>query len=581
MIYLIIFALFLTRPLDEKVGAAILGAYVLAIASVGLVYFLAATHAADLESYFLFGRFQAPTRYQNANAALFSLATFPALFLAASRAIPIVLRGVALAAAGVLCELALLAQSRAWLVALPLAFVVYVALTPSRVRAVAYAVPLGVVVAVASPSLLHVYTALQSGRDAQSALASARTTILVSTAVLIAIGVAMALCDMFWWGGPVAARITRMAGLLFGVLACAAVIVGLVLIGNPINRAQHAWDDFKRPEADNTQTYFAQGFASGRYEIWRIALRQVERAPLVGVGVDNYQVDFDRDRHVVYEARYPHSILLRIVAQTGAVGALLFLGFLVTAAISVIRERPRTALAGGLYAAAIASFAYWLLHGSIDLFWEEPGLAAPAFAFLGMALGLNKPTAPAQNVRRVQSGARLSRLPTFVVTAAAAIVVVAAAASLAGPWLSAVESQAALREWRNAPGSAYQRFDRARRLNPLSDKPDLFAGAIAQHLHDWPRMHRAFSHAVGRNPNSWYGRLELGVAEAKLRHPAAALRQLRVAHALNPTETIITGVAAAVVERRTIFIRDLERDLLKRSRLQIAPGNTQTAPGNT
>ena len=170
------------------------------------------------KSYFLFGRFQAPTRYQNANAALFSLATFPALFLAASRATPIVLRGVALAAAGVLCELALLAQSRAWLVALPLAFVVYVALTPARVRAVAYAVPLGVVVAVASPSLLHVYTALQSGRDAQSALASARTTILVSTAVLIAIGVAMALCDMFWWGGPVAARITRMAGLLFGVL---------------------------------------------------------------------------------------------------------------------------------------------------------------------------------------------------------------------------------------------------------------------------------------------------------------------------------------------------------------------------
>ena len=36
----------------------------------------------------------------------------------------------------------------------------------------------------------------------------------------------------------------------------------------------------------------------------------------------------------------------------------------------------------------MVTFAYWAVHGSVDWFWELPALAAPAFAWLGLAGGL-------------------------------------------------------------------------------------------------------------------------------------------------------------------------------------------------
>ncbi len=56
----------------------------------------------------------------------------------------------------------------------------------------------------------------------------------------------------------------------------------------------------------------------------------------------------------------------------------------------------RSGGAAGLGAVAAASVAtvsvlYWLIHGSLDWFWEFPALGGAAFAMLGLAAGLAAP----------------------------------------------------------------------------------------------------------------------------------------------------------------------------------------------
>ena len=50
--------------------------------------------SANPDAYFLIARFAEPTGYQNANCALFSIAFWPAFFLASRRQVPIVVRAL-------------------------------------------------------------------------------------------------------------------------------------------------------------------------------------------------------------------------------------------------------------------------------------------------------------------------------------------------------------------------------------------------------------------------------------------------------------------------------------------------------
>src|SRR5205085_6057535 len=157
-------------------------------------------------------------------------------------------------------------------------------------------------------------------------------------------------------------------------------------------------------------------------------------------------------------------------------------------------------------AVALVGFAYWFVHGSIDWFWELPGLAAPAFALLGIAVSTSGAEARAvASVRR----RRPSLFVPAVVVAALAVV-----GTLVFPWLAAKEVQAAAHTWRTAPQQAVRRLDRARSLNPLSDQPDLVAGAIASRIANTDRMATSFTRALERNPHDWYAHPEPGAAYA-------------------------------------------------------------------
>jgi hypothetical protein len=548
LLYLVVFVLFAVLPWRMPTVAALFGAYAIAVAVAGTVNLALAARAADPSGYFLLGRLAQPTGYQNAECALFLGTLWPALVLAAWRSVPWWIRAVMTAVAGVLLELALLTQTRASVVALPLTLLVFLALTPRRARVILFSLPPALAVVAASRPLLHVFTALQRHEGVRDAVVSARNAVLVSAAALLVAGLVVALVDARISLGRTAAR---RGSLAIGTAFVAASVVGLVAaaiaVGDPVKR----WDQFRTPPGRSTSSYFSNGFGSNRYDIWRVSVREFERSPVRGVGVDNFAVDYLKERRSVEEPLYSHSLELRAFVGTGVVGGLLFLGFLVAAALRLWPSGRTPPFAGATAAAAAGLFAYWFFHGSVDWFWELPGLGAPAIACLALAGTLRRPDSPSGNLRR----------PVAFAGVAVALV---AAASLALPWLAAKEVDQAAHEWKRHPASAFSRLDRARRLNPLSDNPDLVAGAIASRLGDHARMAASFRRAIARNRENWYAWLELGIAESLQGRRAAALAALERGHALDPGEDTIPRVAEMVRARKRVDPGAIDRTMLGR-----------------
>jgi tetratricopeptide (TPR) repeat protein len=555
LLYLVVFALFALLPWTAGTLAAVLGAYAVGIAALGGIFLWRAAEAADPDAYFLLARFAEPAGYQNANCALFLMAFVPAALLASRAEVPVVARALLLAAAGVLLELALLTQSRASVLALPLAFLVSLALVPARVRALVFLAPPAAAAALAAGRLLDVFPALRAEEGVADVLAEARGAVWITAVTLFGLGLLMALVDRRI---ALPERAVRIVGRAVAAAAVVAVVGGVVAVGAGAgdfpDRVDRAWEEFRGPtEALPTTSYLSSGVGGNRYDIWRVALLEFREAPLHGAGADNFAVAYLRERRSVEEPLYPHSLELRVLSQTGLVGAVLFAGFLVAGLLAIVPLRRRPASARAVGAAAVGVFAYWLIHGSVDWFWEIPGLAAPALAALGGAVSLARAPADPAGAPRPR-GTGLAALALALV----------AAATLAPPWLSAKEVQAAAGTWRDDREAAFDRLERARTLNPLSDNPDLVAGAIASRLGDRARMRVAFRRALERNPYNWYAYFELAVVAGIDGRREEALRLLERARRLVPRESAIALVASQVRAGRPISPAGLDRLFLRR-----------------
>src|SRR5262249_59582192 len=95
-----------------------------------------------------------PLGYGNANAAFFLVALWPAVALAARHEIASWFRGLMAGTATLCIELAVLSQSRGSLIAAVVAVIVYVAVSPQRIRVIAWLVLPGIGAAAALPWLL-------------------------------------------------------------------------------------------------------------------------------------------------------------------------------------------------------------------------------------------------------------------------------------------------------------------------------------------------------------------------------------------------------------------------------------------
>jgi hypothetical protein len=501
LLYLLILLVFASWPLGARAGRLVLAVLGLGIAALGLVE-LVRVHLSDQPvSFFLEGRLVEPAGYVNANVALWTLGLLACLALAADRNSPLPLAGAALGGSGVLAALALLGQSRGWLVALPVGLIALVAAAPGRTRMLAVIAGVAATTALASSRLLAVHDDFSRAR-LDDLVADALAATIVSAAVLALAGAALLLLAR----NRAAERQPRerrapsrgaLAGLAAGLLV--ALLAVLALAGVP-GRASDAWADFKEGGQPASGSSRFTSLGTYRYDFWRVAWEVFEDNPVAGIGAENYQEEYLRRGNSFEQPRYAHSLELGVLSQTGIVGAGLLFGALGAALVAALARRRRAGPElAWLSAGALGMFAYWLAHASVDWLWEFPALGGLAFAALGLAVA---PEPADEAVARRP----LSRSSVVL----GAVVLIACALALAAPVLAERSVQRALDTWRSDPDAAFEQLDRADTLNPLSDRARVVGGAIAVELGRLDRAEAEFSSALEREPDEAYALLELG-----------------------------------------------------------------------
>jgi hypothetical protein len=321
------------------------------------------------------GRLEQPITYWNAEGALAAMGLVLCARLAGDPSRPRWMRAAAAAAAAPLGAGVYLSYSRGAIAAAVVGLVVLVAAAPTRaqLRAAAVALAVAVLAAAASAACPGV-ASLEGGERTRDGA--------IALALLIGIAAVAGLFTMRSRLPEGALRRSRRLGRV-GAVVLAAAAIGLVAGGLG-----------ERP----TDAQLAAGATAGRlttttsyrYEYWRVALRELRREPLRGLGAGGFRVAWLKQRPVAEAVRDTHSIELEMAAELGLVGLLAFVamvGGAVVAGRDALRREPE--VVAGMCAATVA----WVLHASIDWDWQLPAVSLPAVILAGVMIGVAAPRA--------------------------------------------------------------------------------------------------------------------------------------------------------------------------------------------
>jgi Flp pilus assembly protein TadD len=604
LLFLLLFALFALLPWRNWTALVTLGAFALGIGAIAVVTLARLGDADQIPALFNGTRLDAPVGYVNGSAALLLIAALLSIALAARRELPVLLRGLLLALAAAALQLSVLCESRGWLFALPIVLVVSLVLLPGseRLRFALWALLPFAGSALALPALLDVFTQADAAPTAAASLrALVRTSdhaadvaLLVCTGVLVA-GLALAALDRRTTVPVGVARSANRVGARAALLAVLGTIaVGFALTdGRPDQKIADYWN---RSNGYQTAVPGSSRFAavgSNRPDFWRVALKAFADRPLGGLGQDNWGAYYLRERRSNEQPRWTHSFELRLLAHTGLVGFLLFVGFLVSALTAALAGRGRAGRSVAAVAAiALLPLVVWLVHGSVDWFWEIPALSGPVLAFLALggaltrqlhppvtpALGTSVPStedtdaagqaASASERRPAAATVPTGRGRVAMVVGLGALALLAAAA-IALPYLAEREVAAASSGWPSDPAGAFARLDRAADLNPLSSRPELVAGVIALELGRSRAAEQRFVRALERDGGDWFAYFGRGLALSALGERARARLQYERARALDPAEPLVREALARVAGRNPLTAQEafgsLRRDVQRLS----------------
>lgn len=547
LVYFLAFALMTVVPWTKRVVRSALLAFAIGVGVIAMVLLIrlaADAHVADL---LVGGRLAAPTGYINSTAALFTMQALVAIALAAPRGLPGLMRGLLLALAGAGLQLAIIVQSRGWLFTLPLVALVAVAVIPNRCRvAVAAVVPIAAAL-IPVRELLRVYES-GPGRPLGAAAMHAGRPALMACAGVLLVGTLLAWMDQLIQGPRLSRRRRRAIGGVLAVIAVGGVIVGGMIVsrGHPEQFLARQWSGFSHEQTSSSSSHFTDA-GSGRFDFWRVAVDAFAAHPIGGLGQDNFADYYLTHRRTGEEPSWTHSLELRLLAHTGVVGALLFAGFLAAALTAAGRVRRRGDPAERMLAATLLlPLVVWLIHGSVDWFWEMPALTGPALGFLGAAAGLGGRVTASEP----RTKARRLRPPVPVVAGAGAGAVLCAAIVLALPYLSQRETARAADIQTNDPARALRDLHLASALNPLSSDPGRLAGAIALRSGRNAIAAARFRQSIAAEPAGWFSWLGLGLAESALHQRAVARRDFVAAARINPRQAAIVEALRRVDTRR-------------------------------
>lgn len=478
-----------------------------------------------------------PIGYRNAEAAFFMICTWALMSLAVGTRARWPLRAAMLAAATMMLELVVLAQSRGSLPAAAVALILYLILTPNRLRQVAYLVLALIPVLIALPTLLAVFQNEGLAGVLPLLHSAAEAVALTTLLSLVLAAFALALVEPRMRLGPTWTK--RISRTLAG-LAIVAVAVGVVAFisaqGGPARFLDQRIAEFNRaqsPSFTRAETRFGVNVSSEREDLWRVAGEEFLDHPLLGGGPGSFQFAYLRHRRTEITPKDPHSVELLFLSELGLPGFILFVVFIGAATVAAIRSRRVDRSAAILSAGVIVSGAYWLVHSSYDWFWHYPAVTAPVIFLLGAG------AAPAlHSTARALGRARFAPIVLLVLLALGVV-----------PFFLAERyTDRALGEWRTSPAAAYGDLDRAASLNPYDLEPLLIKGAIAAREGDPQLALSAFEGARARVPQS-YAPYYFIASELQRSNPRLARRELAKAMVLDPREPQVIALQRRLSRR--------------------------------
>ena len=556
LLYLVAFTLTCLLPWTARTALWALGAWIVAVTGLGIVA-LADAVTGDPTTSFSGARFSEPLTYYNADAALWTMGALPAIALAARRATPASARPALIGAATFLLGLSFITQSRGWAIGLAATVLVALLLLPGRLRLLAALAVATVPLAPAAPTLLDPYnlTAALTVEDAPPVLARAMDDAAraLGLAVLGAIIAAFALvaADVRTVATARAQTLARKGGRGLAILAACAVpvVVLVVTSGDPAGAADRAWTEFKGGEntAPGTAGRFAS-FGSTRYDLYRVSVEVWRDHPIAGTGQDNFLNEYLERRGNDYEeARWTHSLPLRLLVHTGLVGLVLFGVALAAAAVGALRARGARRVAAG---AALLPGALWAAQGLIDWLWEYPMLTVAAFALLGIAVALG-----------ADGEARPAAAPPWAGRGVAVAFAALTAALVVPAWIADRDVERASANWTADREVAFDRLERAKSLAPLDVLPPTVEGIIAARSGDLTRAERAFAEAARRDPGNWFPRFQLALLAADRGNRPTSGARLREARARNPREPIVNEGIRRLREGKPLTFAEVDERL--------------------
>jgi O-Antigen ligase len=543
LLYLLMFALLLILPWTPRSALGALVLFALGVGALGAILLVRLAAQDGIPELVVQGRLVAPTGYFNSSVALFMIEALLGVARATRRDLPPPLRGllIALACAGL--QLCVLGQSRGWLFTLPFVALAALAVVRDRLRfGVAAVIPIAATAAVVR-SLLDVYKTHLSAALGQTA-AHAGSTCLVICAAAFVVGTLAAWAETRVRPPQLSRGAKLGLGAILGAIMLAGAVAGVIRVthGNPAAFVSRQWRGFTHPQTKASAGSHFTAVGSGRYDFWRVSLEAVGAHPLGGIGQDNFADYYVTHRRTGEEPSSAHSLEMSLLAETGVIGFALFATFVVAAIAGALRaRRTGSALAQATAGAALLPLVVWLIHGSVDWFWELPALTAPALGFLAVAGALVRPTPVEAAVRA--SPRPLARAATAVV---AGLLVLGAAVVLAFPYLSVREVSLASDIAARNPAQALIDLRTAAQLNPLNPDPGRVGGTIALETGQYAEAERRFMQTTSREPGGWYGWLGAGLAASALGWRSVATHDLTVAASINSRVPVIRKALAKV-----------------------------------
>jgi hypothetical protein len=560
LLYLLIFTLLTALPWTKETAIGALLLFAGGVGIVGMVLMVRLASGSNVTVLFFGGRLVAPTGYINSTAALFTIDALVCIVLASWKRLAGPVRGLLMAFAAVSLQLATIVQSRGWLFTLPIIALVAIVVVPDRLRVAAAAVIPVVAALIPVRRLLHVYQNGPTDPLRLLAIHAARPALAMCVGAFV-LGTLAAWADGLHRGQGLGRSQRLAVGSVLAIIGVAGVLAGGLAVskGHPFQFISRQWHGFAHAEAVYGSSHFTD-VGSGRYDYWRVALHAFEQHPIGGLGQDNFGDYYLTLRHTGEEPSWTHSLELRLLAHTGIVGFLLFGGFLVAAIKAAARTRRHGDADTRLLAGALLlPLVVWLIHGSLDWFWEVPALSGPALGFLGAAGGLGTalrvaPASAEPSSASTESAAssepsaedaaprprrRLPRVPAPVGIATGVVILACLTVVLAFPYLSAHEVQVASRAEATNPSAALSDLRLAAKLNPLSSDPGRLAGAIALRNGRWTLALHQFRNSISAEPGGWFSWLGAGLAESALGEPEQAHQYFVVAKRINARQPAV------------------------------------------